>query len=243
MQLEERSKYEAEFARRLARLSREHERELSESLSGNLTGAGLDSYWARVQKETEEELLAILLIIWMTSSVQHQLDVDVAMGLSNKWIKTRAKEVAKSMTATSRKSLKSRIDRLGSDQDLSDAANGIWTPARFKATAKTEVTAVNSGAIIAAGDWFGEYDKDRYVDGIEFVWRLGPCLHCQFCPEIAGTEREIWGVLLPGGPPAHPQCCCFIDIVPAYLSPGRRPPLSLLRQIMDLENIHPWPNV
>lgn len=241
MKLENRQKHESEFRRRLERVSRQQAKEMSELLSGKVEDEDFVAFWRDSEEEFENELRDALLIIWMTSALQHNLDVDVAMSLAPKWINKRASAVADSITSTSRNALEARLNTMPEDANIRDIIDRVWAGHRLDTLSKTEVTAVHSGAILAASEWFDENDKETFPDGTEVIWRLGPCFHCQACPLLESTEQEIWSRFAPWGPPIHPNCCCWLDIVPAFLLPTRSPPFYLIQQVMDDEGIKPWP--
>ena len=181
MKLDNRDKHEAEFQRRISRLWLSRQRELRDLLASGKPVP--QSFWDSVQRDTENELMIVLMLLWMTSSDQSGMGDDIAEDLSGDWVKRRAKAVADSVTSTSRKILTAKTDAADDDSDLSDseiddAMSSIWTPSRMKILAKTETTAVHSGATIAAGEWFGEHDRKRFPNGTELIWTLGPCLHC-----------------------------------------------------------------
>lgn len=72
MELANRDRIEARFARRMSALSSKHRRELEQLLGDPPDPRNVpDDYWYRVEKETESLLGTMLLLIFVASSAQH----------------------------------------------------------------------------------------------------------------------------------------------------------------------------
>lgn len=86
----------------------------------------------------------------------------------------------------------------------------------------------------------GEIAEPTTVEGFEtrrlkLIWRLNPlCKHCIFCPLIAGTDSLFYKRFVEA-PPAHINCCCNVEIMPADFEEKKRPSvievLSAAREI------------
>jgi hypothetical protein len=56
-----------------------------------------------------------------------------------------------------------------------------------------------------------EYLANRHQIVVETYWKLDPLSNwCDTCLSLANTHQSIWSRQFPGGPPAHPNCRCYL---------------------------------
>lgn len=119
MELPDRDKLEEQFARRMGKLSARHRRELLELL-GNPpdTSRVTQEFWDRVDREEREELLPLLLLIFLASGETHARDaagadwssmsgqvLDTLNTSGRAWAEQQADQIAVGVTENSRNML------------------------------------------------------------------------------------------------------------------------------------------
>ncbi|MBC8875132.1 MAG: hypothetical protein H8E44_37400 [Planctomycetes bacterium] len=109
-----------------------------------------------------------------------------------------------------------------SQAQLEALVRPVFGHIRAQRIAITEVSKGLTAATIALGNAKTVTDP-AFKEGVDFIWRLGVCKHCSFCPLVAGTGRDTWSRYC-DGPPAHPHCRCYLDIVPAARRRRAAPP-------------------
>ncbi len=177
-----------------------------------------DEFWDKAEECERKSLVPFLVPIFILQSKKAQralgLDIDVtAIGLdADKLIGRRVKSFARKAVGHTRKRVKKRLStkerrRLFIPEDI----DGIFGDGRIEGAAATEVTEASSQADKNATKGTG------MKEGIDFIrlWRLNPaCKHCVFCPKVDRTDFNFWGIFVSLGPPAHPRCCCWLDLIP-----------------------------
>lgn len=81
--------------------------------------------------------------------------------------------------------------------------------------AVTSISAMNSDSQKLTS----KYLKDFKGVSTTFVWipeRDGKT--CKVCKRMGGTYEEFWSQHFPEGPPAHPNCRCFLSSIQVYAS-------------------------
>lgn len=230
MELPNRAQHEADFARRLSRLSSRHRQELVRLLGNPPDPARVpDSFWAKVQREQEEELLLMLLLIFMASGEFHGLDAADARTLGGEWASGRAGSVSADYVVTSRDRLttiagewKGRQETVARDRGFPQGAPSVPLPAveiegdvldvfgpeRDSKIATTETTqAQTAGSETATAENGTQSPDDQWTTHPEQT-KSGPC---PVCAPLNGTPRSYWERFFPGGPPVHPHCACTIQ--------------------------------
>lgn len=228
MEIPNRPDHDAAFARKLSRLSSRHRRELIALLGHppDISRVPAD-FWERVRKERENELAAVLLLLFSESYRHHVLSLgqamtprltDVGQAAAERYAVERAAKLAAESTAAVRDRIQrfavEEWNRAGLDaqravtrtQVLNDVLKAIG-PSGDAARAVTETTAAQTaGGETAATNTVGTSDDD--------VWQIHPELSetgtCQTCRPLDGRRRAIWATLFPNGPPAHRNCNCEI---------------------------------
>ena len=105
-ELKDRDNQEAGFARNFGRLAGRHRRELL-SLLGHPPDPDRvpAEFWDKVRRETEEETMAILLLIFIASATQHGAERGDAQARGLIYAQQRAATIATSYAKTSREML------------------------------------------------------------------------------------------------------------------------------------------
>ena len=230
---------EADFARRLSRLTSRQRRELREMLGNppdirNVSEAD----WNRWEEERRRELALILLAIILAALNQHaeellpagQQPSDETRTQAYRQALLRAQAIAADSARSSIQSAKEiviasgELIRTGTAADIEGVLASALGPDRDAVTAATTTTlaqteGTNATAIVIepAGynlvtRWITE--KDGKV--------------CPVCRPLHGKVPDLWGLVLDnlvapggvrasaevvknGGPPAHPNCRCYLE--------------------------------
>lgn len=225
--LANRAQLEAELARRLGRVTGRHRRQLEELLGDPPDLANVPpSFWERLQRETEDEAMAALLLIFIAAATQHGASEGLAAEAGQPFAARRAQEIAQRFADNTR-DLAARIVVRAGQQPLNvgQRLGAVLGPARVETIARTETTtAATAGTVEASRINLPDQEEGRPV----LVWRLDPgCRHCEFCPLIADTSAETWMQFVQG-PPAHINCCCHVDFLPARTPTKTAPPTSVI---------------
>lgn len=216
MDLPNRGKLESEFARKTASMMGRHRRELASLLGHPPDVRNVpDSFWVKVQKETEEEISALLLLIFIASSQQHspQGSGSIFQGFldsaGKQWSEGRARFVSQSYVQNSRE----RLEELGTrwaenpetpKADISQDLVSLFGPDRAEGMAITEGTgAISAGGEAAIGQAGGISSGDLWITERD-------AKVCPICSPLHETDRNEWSLKFPSGPPAHPRCRCYI---------------------------------
>ena len=224
-----RAQLERKLARKLGDMSSKHRRELLRLLGSPPDARNVPaSFWNKVKRETRDEILAMLLLIYIASATgfarQRRIDIKATAILdtgstlrqnAEQFATDRAEQISDNAAIVAKKRLDTMTSkwraRLNKDLpvtrlDITQGVTSILGPKRDAKIARTETTGAKyRGESTAATEIMGP-------DILE-IWTLGPCSHCTFCPLVAGTPREFWG-RYSSGPAAHVHCCCRITFAP-----------------------------
>lgn len=229
---------EADFAKRLSRLSSRQRRELRELLGNPPDVRNVsEADWNRWEEERRRELALILLAIILASLNQHvgellpagQQPSDATRTQAYRQALIRAQAIAAESARSSMQSAKEVVTasgeliRTGTAADVESVLVSAIGPDRDAVTAATTTTlaqteGTNATAIVLepAGynlvtRWVTE--RDNRV--------------CPVCRPLNGKVPDLWGLVLDnlvapggvrasaevvknGGPPAHPNCRCYL---------------------------------
>ncbi len=223
--LRNRQAMQARFGREMGKLNAKFRKELLR-LAGDPPDISRvpPEFWQRVQRESEDEMTALMVLIFAASAGQHGMPRDSAQFRGEQFAAHRAGFVADGLASGSRTRLldaQTAIERhqartiaetgrisTAAAKDLRIRIANTFGTGRAAGIATTETTAAETGGINAAVE-----DQPPDIRPLR-VWFLGPCRHCTFCPLVAGTEHSFWSQFI-SGPPAHVRCCCTIELVPA----------------------------
>jgi hypothetical protein len=230
LELPNRSELETAFAKRVARLNQRHKAELRRLLGYPPDPSRVpESFWREVEREQQEELVAMLYLIFLASSLYHgfgslspsAVPRERAAHLesaSRSYGADRSATVAASYAQTSR----NRFDTLGrkieqaqergeplSRADLETSLESIFGAERAEGLAVSETTGAQSmGGESGIAATFGLSPADIWVTHPELT-KTGPC---RICKPLHGLPRSVWGITFPDGPgpSVHPGCACTI---------------------------------
>lgn len=223
MQISKRDALESRFAGRIGALSQRHAAELRRLLGNPPDPSRVPvEFWLRVQREQEEEMTALMLLIFLASADEHAVAAGVTIdaGLVQRmetqgvnYAQRRAAEVASGYVQHSRDMLNTAAEewrgRTGetplSGVDTEPVLDRIFGDRRMGGVAANETTQAQfsgSDNVIRATIGVQETDtwftrSDRHV--------------CQICAPLHREPRSVWSRQFPDGPPAHPVCRCWIE--------------------------------
>lgn len=95
-----------------------------------------------------------------------------------------------------------------SESAAREALKNLGDPDRWAALAATDVTR----AATAGGELVAAVAAMQVGRSPEALWHTaGDSKVCPFCAPLDQQPRAVWSAIAPQGPPAHPNCRCFID--------------------------------
>jgi len=235
-ELADRMGVERDFARRLSRLTARQRRELRDLLGTppdvtRVTAAD----WSRWEDERRQELTLILLAVILATYRQHvgELvgeqpdDATAAAAYREAVVKAAAMaaESAGSSISTARDIVTASADvlRTGTTADVESVLVSALGPERDAVTAATATTQAQTAGTVAAR-------LPVEAAGFNMVTRWvteQDSKVCPLCRPLNGKVPDLWGLVLEnalapggsraaasvvanGGPPAHPNCRCYL---------------------------------
>lgn len=223
-ELIDRMKYEEAAVKRFGYLSQQHRREFRDLLGSPPDIANVpQEFWEKVQKEHEAEALAMLALLLAASAAQHGLDEETATRQARDWAAERAKQQAGGWVENSQEILRRRQQEWGSrpigtdgaslgggslvpdDDEVDDVLDLLFGEDRIERLVATETTvAQHAGSELAVAFTVGLSRDDKWITERDSKV-------CKVCNSLSNTTRDTWSALMPDGPPAHPNCRCWID--------------------------------
>lgn len=221
MDLKNRAQIEVEFAAKLSRLQTRHRAELANLIGfpPDITRVPAD-FWGRVEQESQQDVTATLILIFVRSAVQHAGDAFAvaAESRANAWASKQGRTLAANMASNVQQRLQhasrrweqitQRVATGGAPlakSDVASALSDILGEIRAESIAITETTAAASaGSEAAIADTIGLSEADTWYTASD--QRV-----CPICSPLHGTPRPFWSRFFPAGPGAHPRCRCWIQ--------------------------------
>lgn len=212
MELVDRARIETAYGKRFTSLAERHRRELDRLLGNPPDAANVPvSFWEKVQRETEEETLALLLFIFIASATQHGLtDRNKAQDIGTSFALGRAAQVARSYAETSYERAANNFPSPSpGDEPMpagkrNEALGKVFSPERADGVVVNETTAAQTAGGEAAVDaTTGLANNDTW-------YTANDNRVCEICGPLHGKLRADWSRFFPSGPPAHPACRCWI---------------------------------
>lgn len=212
--LQDRRDIEASFAAKLSRLSSRHRRELVDLLGDppDLANVPRD-FWDRVQKETEEELAAMMLLIFASSAIQHGLDRERATEQAERFASSRSSDVAGQYVQNRQEEIaRATIDwreRVNKGEailkrEVEDRTSRSFGPRKAAQIAVNETTnAAVDGGEAGVRETVGFDEDDTW-------FTVNDQRVCPICEPLHRSKRSNWTSKFPTGPPAHVGCRCWI---------------------------------
>lgn len=104
------------------------------------------------------------------------------------------------------------LNRVDSDYTPSPSPYGKYEAAR---EAVTSISAMNSDSQKMTSQYLNDFMGVKTT----FVWiPERDSKTCKVCKRMGGTYEEFWSQYFPEGPPAHPNCRCFLSSIQVYAS-------------------------
>jgi len=250
-QLETRDELSEPSKKKIAALGKKHAAEFRRLLGDPPNPDNVpDSFWARVQKENEDALAALLLLIFLASYNSHRTWDGIAEPSSDaardkiagQWVGKRAKDVAAGInersiqmmdTAGRAWSGKTKRGAAVPTGEIDTLIDSIFGDERIDTIVHTE----GQQAVVEGGDSAVIHtSKETGVNVTRYWGHAGarPPGHsnamknpCPVCSPREGMPESRWGGLWPGQ--CHPNCDCFVVYVDqdGYVigtdTPGLRP--------------------
>lgn len=190
--LPNRNAVEVAFAKNISSAFADYRQRLA-----NLTQSGqvpTDQFWLDIEEDFRKKLAAILLLIMIESGVKHGATRDSIVAFSTEFARRRAFEVGGRFAANS------RID-FGNGTDPAQ----VFGDDRAEAIAITETTVATS----AGGERAAVITGKQSV--LDIWYTAADDRVCKICGPLHKKNRDVWELQFPGGPPAHPNCRCYIS--------------------------------
>lgn len=216
--LSDRLQIEEKFATRLSGLMGRHRRELFRLMGTPPSVANVpESFWAKIEKEADEEAAAILLLILMKSSSQYfptwntsDDQVGIIRRKAGVWTKGRASELAKQYRDNTKKYLEKKSLAWGTvatPEEVNADLVDLLGPTRAERIAVTETTdAAVAGGEIAA-------DVSGVIDPRDIWYTQMDRGVCMICLPYHKEPRVVWMTDHASGPPIHERCRCHIEYI------------------------------
>lgn len=226
-ELTNRDSIEADFAKKMAKLSARHRRELIELLGNPPRIENVPAeFWIKVKREMDDELAVIILFIFSTSMYQHGFSGEHADIMAEGWARQHAQEVSSQWVQTTRERLQKASDEWDTqaeeelpipiqgrittqpervtDEQIQEETMKLFGPERIALLAENETTvARHDGSELAVDQTVGLSEDD--------IWNTADDQKvCPICMPLEKTPRSHWGRFFPDGPPSHLRCRCFL---------------------------------
>lgn len=183
--------------------------------------AALD--WPAYRKRVEDACIAALLLIYLagvdgfTSGVANAAEIpqprvqDRAIVYSQQVGRTLAAEMMDAMQIKANDILRAYRSGEITREDFERMTHSLTDRSRAETVAATETTRANTHAERWAADQTAAQTGKR----LAAVWnteRDGKV--CPICAPLHGRIDAGWQSVIPAGPPAHPNCRCFLTYKP-----------------------------
>lgn len=226
-ELTNRSEIEADFAKKMAKLSAKHRRELIEFLGNPPRIENVPAeFWTKVKREMDDELAVIILFIFSTSMYQHGFSGEHADIMAEGWARQRAQQVSSQLVQATQERLQKASDEWKqqaehelpipiqgrittqpepvTEEQIQDETMKLFGPERIALLAENEITvARHEGSELAVDQTVGLSEDDIWIKNTEY--------DCKICNPLDHTPRSYWGRFFPDGPPTpHVHCACNI---------------------------------
>jgi len=205
-ELKNRNALDKRFARQFAKLTAKQKRELERLLGDPPDLANVPAaFWIEAQRETEEELAALMLLVFVAASSQHGMNRTNSQTQGLVFATQQAKQVSTQFVTHTRERLAA-----GSGVDT------VLGPSRVATVAETEVTAAQAEGTTAA---VRSGDVPRLSFGAPFWFTQCAPSVCKICWPFHGLPDQVWRGKI--SLPAHPHCQCYLSVLRVGRLAGR----------------------
>lgn len=203
MDLPNRAARESNFAANLARAFSDYRHKIEPFLRRGEEVP--DAVYAEIEEDAQQRIAAILLILFLASAETHGADPGIIEPEALEFANTRGAEVAGQLVANTRARLSAPELAAATVSQRVEQAVMALGPERAATIAVTETTVATSAG--------GERGVAQTVGLREFdLWFTREDDRvCPRCGPLHAAKRSTWQLQYPAGPPAHPNCRCYIE--------------------------------
>lgn len=218
--LPDRRKHEQRLADAIARRFDEQRARLESDSS-----AGFQQFENDLQRDLSAELAIVFVLAMMVLDDEYRVGIttQLAQQRAHAWSANASRVLSQSIADTSRDRVASAFDAAASSPDpvraRRDALAEVFRRGRADSIAATEVTRGTS-----AGESAGVAVASSVGVSLQPIWETERDARvCPICSPLQGTGVDRWGRLYPGGPPAHPNCRCWLRYRQGTIGPRPAP--------------------
>lgn len=219
---------------RLAKLSARQRREIEEAAGfpPNLSRVP-ETMWRRHEEEIEDELAAVLLLLWVTAGGNlfslsgRPYDDETLARRGETWASRRASETATGFVENTRKRLTTVVKRTTTEtttREYREELDSVFSESRAETVATTETRAAVTEGEKSAADEINRDGKDTTKPDATLVLTAywihddpnPPAGHagasvdpCKICTPLLG--KKVSETPFPEGPPCHARCDCSFE--------------------------------
>ena len=196
-ELKNRNALDKRFAREFAKLTAKQKRELKRLMGDppDINNVPAE-FWVEAQQQTQDELAALMLLVFIASSSQHGMGKTASQTQGAVFATRQARKVSTDFVNHTR-------ERLAAGGDV----NTILNPSRIATVAETEVTAAQAEGTTSA---VKSGDVPNLSFGAPFWFTQCDPRVCKICWPYHGLPDQVWRgrITLP----AHPHCRCYLSV-------------------------------
>ena len=176
-----------------------------------------ETFWMETSRSLYTEIALLLLLIGKRSALEHGATEFQAQLIATQYAEPRAREMVNGWVDHSKTILQTASQRwqgepsptgepapLPTRSDAIEVSDTIFGPERVGRMASTETTAVQTAGAEAAVSLAGGTSPND----LWFTREDGKV--CSTCRPLHETPRSFWSQYVPAGPPAHPDCRCYL---------------------------------
>ena len=167
---------------------------------------GLDS--PALRRTVADDVDQILGRAFTDSAIATQQQLDLGVGGVERAAQATGRALGVAVGFSVATSVSRAFDGLPVDASRQELVDAILTSARWGRTAATTVTkAATAGSQYIASAWVT-------LNGllVRTIWRTSADARvCPICAPLDGSPADVYSFVSPEGPPAHPNCRCWLD--------------------------------
>lgn len=220
-EISNRDDLELMFGKRILQLTRERRNRLIVLLGSPPNPLNVpESFWIETGREMYSRVIVILTAIAAKAAIEHGATAFQSSLIARQFAEKRAAELVAGWVDHSQQILRSQsadwnqsstpisgsgpASKPPTHADAIEVSDTIFGPDRISRLASTETTnAQTHGAEKAVETVGGISENDLW-----FTREDGKV--CTVCRPLHETPRSFWSQFVPSGPPAHPDCRCYL---------------------------------